>query len=213
MDPGKTPQTSDTQPKWDAKYHFDALSGRVQGQIREVQNTMAQLLAKFEEFSTVTVQTPPQANNPQPAPTNQEDEFERHEEESESEHFEDERVEDNTARVFPLRRDRNGFAARGRGRGRGDQFQPRFQAARRNVYPEQNRYGNADGLLSNIKTTIPEFEGKHDPDAYLDWERKVDKIFECYDFTEVKKVQLASMEFTGYAADWWENIQGRRRRQ
>ncbi|KAH6820467.1 hypothetical protein C2S53_002625 [Perilla frutescens var. hirtella] len=43
---------------------------------------------------------------------------------------------------------------------------------------------------------------------YLDWERKVNKIFDCYDFPEVKKVQLAFMEFTGYAADWWENIQG-----
>ena len=126
---------------------------------------------------------------------------------------------------MPHQRHRNGFGDRGRGRGgaqfqpgRGrarfqpDQFQPRLWA-RRNIHPEQNRYGNAEGLLSNIKTTIPEFEGKHDPDAYLDWERKVDKIFECYDFPEPKKVQLASLEFKGYAATWWEFQQNRRRKE
>ncbi|KAH6796844.1 hypothetical protein C2S52_021398 [Perilla frutescens var. hirtella] len=32
----------------------------------------------------------------------------------------------------------------------------------------------------------------------------VDKIFTCYDFSEIKKVQLASLEFQGYAASWWE---------
>ncbi|KAH6802213.1 Chalcone-flavanone isomerase family protein [Perilla frutescens var. frutescens] len=69
-----------------------------------------------------------------------------------------------------------------------------------------------DRMLNNIKTSIPEFEGLHDPDIYLDWERKVEKIFDCYDFTEVKKVQLACLEFRGYAATWWEMQQERRRR-
>ncbi|KAH6785101.1 hypothetical protein C2S51_037556 [Perilla frutescens var. frutescens] len=55
---------------------------------------------------------------------------------------------------------------------------------------------------SSSKRIIPEFEGLHDPEAYLDWERRVDKIFECYDFLEPKKVHLASLEFKGYAATW-----------
>ncbi|KAH6781706.1 hypothetical protein C2S51_006999 [Perilla frutescens var. frutescens] len=50
--------------------------------------------------------------------------------------------------------------------------------------------------------SILEFEGLHDPDLYLDWECKVDKIFTCYNFPELKKVQLASLEFRGYAASW-----------
>ncbi|KAH6833353.1 hypothetical protein C2S53_005470 [Perilla frutescens var. hirtella] len=72
-------------------------------------------------------------------------------------------------------------------------------------------YGE-DRMLNNIKINIPEFEGLHDPDVYLDWERKVEKIFACYDFTETKKVQLACLEFRGYAATWWEMQQERRRR-
>ncbi|KAH6777247.1 hypothetical protein C2S51_008559 [Perilla frutescens var. frutescens] len=70
-------------------------------------------------------------------------------------------------------------------------------------------YGE-DRMLNNIKTSILEFEGLHDPDVYLDWERKVEKIFACYDFSEVKKVQLACLEFRGYAATWWEMQQERR---
>ncbi|KAH6780821.1 hypothetical protein C2S52_012058 [Perilla frutescens var. hirtella] len=33
-------------------------------------------------------------------------------------------------------------------------------------------YGE-ERMLNNIKTSIPEFEGLHDPDIYLDWERKL----------------------------------------
>ncbi|KAH6787268.1 hypothetical protein C2S52_006820 [Perilla frutescens var. hirtella] len=39
---------------------------------------------------------------------------------------------------------------------------------RRAVHANQNRFRDANNLLSNIKTSIPEFKGLHDPDAYLD---------------------------------------------
>ncbi|KAH6777368.1 hypothetical protein C2S51_008680 [Perilla frutescens var. frutescens] len=68
---------------------------------------------------------------------------------------------------------------------------------RQAVRYERPRNGDGDGLLNNIKISIPEFEGIHDPDLYLDWERKVDKIFACYDFPEIKKVQLTALEFRG----------------
>ncbi|KAH6776380.1 hypothetical protein C2S52_013941 [Perilla frutescens var. hirtella] len=77
-------------------------------------------------------------------------------------------------------------------------------------YPSRNN--EADSLLNNIKISIPAFKGLYDPDLYLKWEMKVNKIFECYDFPEVKKVQLAFMEFTGYAATWWEFQQHQCRR-
>ncbi|KAH6828249.1 hypothetical protein C2S53_009952 [Perilla frutescens var. hirtella] len=37
---------------------------------------------------------------------------------------------------------------------------------------ERPRFEDGDGLLNNIKMSIPEVEGLHDPDLYLDWERK-----------------------------------------
>ncbi|KAH6824151.1 hypothetical protein C2S53_000588 [Perilla frutescens var. hirtella] len=76
-------------------------------------------------------------------------------------------------------------------RERGRPRAPHRCAARANP----SRYSDADSLLNNIKMSIPEFEGLHDLDLCLDWECKVDKIFECYDFPELKKVQLASLEF------------------
>ena len=35
-----------------------------------------------------------------------------------------------------------------------------------------------DNNLGNIKMNIPSFQGKNDPEAYLEWERKVDLIFD-----------------------------------
>ncbi|XP_052483392.1 uncharacterized protein LOC128038800 [Gossypium raimondii] len=41
--------------------------------------------------------------------------------------------------------------------------------------------------------------GRSDPDAYLTWESKVEHVFECYNYSEQKKVRLAAMEFVDYA--------------
>ena len=42
---------------------------------------------------------------------------------------------------------------------------------------------------------IPLFQGKNDPEAYLEWEKKVELIFECHNYFEEKKVKLAVIEF------------------
>ena len=34
--------------------------------------------------------------------------------------------------------------------------------------------------LGNIKMKIPSFQGQNDPEAYLEWEKKVELIFECH---------------------------------
>ena len=57
-----------------------------------------------------------------------------------------------------------------------------------------------------IKMTIPEFDGKADPDAYTNWEEKVKKIFDVHDYSEQKKVKLVVFEFTGHASIWWRKI-------
>ncbi|KAH6783908.1 hypothetical protein C2S52_008867 [Perilla frutescens var. hirtella] len=63
-----------------------------------------------------------------------------------------------------------------------------------------------DSLLNNIKTSIPEFEGLHDPDLYLDWECKVEKIFDCYDFPEQKKERRRHERYP--PVDTWEEMKG-----
>jgi hypothetical protein len=59
---------------------------------------------------------------------------------------------------------------------------------------------------------IPSFQGKNDPEAYLEWEKKVELIFECHNYPEEKKVKLAVIKFTDYAIIWWDQFVMNRRR-
>ncbi|KAL1535252.1 hypothetical protein AAHA92_31332 [Salvia divinorum] len=63
-----------------------------------------------------------------------------------------------------------------------------------------------DGDLRSIKLKIPTFQGRSDPEAYLEWEKKVELIFECHNYSEEKKVRLAAIEFTDYAIVWWDQL-------
>ncbi|XP_028216647.1 uncharacterized protein LOC114398673 [Glycine soja] len=60
--------------------------------------------------------------------------------------------------------------------------------------------------MDDVKVKIPNFLGTYDLKAYLDWEMKVDQIFICNNFSEEKKMWLASLEFEGYALVWWNQI-------
>ncbi|KAH0716261.1 hypothetical protein KY284_009166 [Solanum tuberosum] len=51
---------------------------------------------------------------------------------------------------------------------------------------------------------IPSFKGTRDLDLYLDWERRVEAIFDCHNYSEGKKVKLVVVEFSDYAASWWK---------
>ncbi|XP_057811708.1 LOW QUALITY PROTEIN: uncharacterized protein LOC131025929 [Salvia miltiorrhiza] len=59
---------------------------------------------------------------------------------------------------------------------------------------------------------IPPFQGKNDPELYLDWERKVELMFDCHSYSELKKVKLAAVEFSDYALVWWDQLVTSRRR-
>ena len=69
-----------------------------------------------------------------------------------------------------------------------------------------------DNDLGNIKIKIPSFQGKNDPEAYLEWETKMDMVFDCHNYSEMKKVKLAVIEFTDYAIIWWDQLLINRRR-
>ena len=71
-------------------------------------------------------------------------------------------------------------------------------------------YEDMDG--ENIQLKIPNFEGKNDLEAYLEWEKKIDWIFDCHSYFEQIKVKLVMIEFTAYAMIWWDQIVISRRR-
>ncbi|KAF8099434.1 hypothetical protein N665_0244s0033 [Sinapis alba] len=75
-----------------------------------------------------------------------------------------------------------------------------------------NRRQPATDNLGNLKLRIRPFHGKNDPDAYLEWEKKIELVFNCQQYTEERKVRIAATEFCGYAINWWEQIATTRRR-
>ena len=53
---------------------------------------------------------------------------------------------------------------------------------------------------------ISSFQGKNDPEAYLEWERKVELVFDCHNYSKNKKVKLAGRGFSDYATVWWDQL-------
>ncbi|KAI3472895.1 hypothetical protein Pfo_030915 [Paulownia fortunei] len=69
-----------------------------------------------------------------------------------------------------------------------------------------------DDDLGSIKVKIPPFQGRNDPEAYLEWEKKMEMVFKCHNYSENKKVKLVAIEFTDYAIIWWDKLLKERRR-
>jgi hypothetical protein len=87
----------------------------------------------------------------------------------------------------------------------------RFECGYRNREPRMGR-PRRDNDLGNIKIKIPSFQGKNDPEVYLEWETKMEMVFDCHSYLEIKKVKLAAIEFTDYAIVWWDQLLINRRR-
>ncbi|KAK7338257.1 hypothetical protein VNO77_18861 [Canavalia gladiata] len=80
-------------------------------------------------------------------------------------------------------------------------------------YTERRRYrGEKDNNLGSTKLSLPLFQGKNEPETYLEWERKAEHMFNCHNYSEEKKVRLASFSFIDYANIWWDQFILNRRR-
>ncbi|KAH9705041.1 hypothetical protein KPL70_011721 [Citrus sinensis] len=71
---------------------------------------------------------------------------------------------------------------------------------------DDRRARHIDLDLGSIKLKIPSFQGKNDPKTYLEWEKKVELVFDCQNYSEEKKVKLAAVEFTDYAIILWDQL-------
>jgi hypothetical protein len=80
--------------------------------------------------------------------------------------------------------------------------------------PRRNPMGQdgVDRNLGSLKIKIPSFQGKNDPEAYLEWEKKIELTFSCHNYSEKKKMRLAVIEFIDYAIMWWDQLVTNRRR-
>jgi len=84
----------------------------------------------------------------------------------------------------------------GRGGGRGFAV---FGARRENDIQQPLR--DEDGL-GKPKFSIPTFEGSTDVEEYLSWELKIERLWRLHEYSEDRKIKLASSEFDGYALRW-----------
>ena len=61
------------------------------------------------------------------------------------------------------------------------------------------RYGESspqvDNSLSSIKVKMPPFCGKNDVDAFLEWEQKVEMIFNCHNYYKEKRYNSLLLSF------------------
>ena len=59
---------------------------------------------------------------------------------------------------------------------------------------------------------IPSFQGKNNLESYVEWEKKMELVFDCHNDSELKKVKLAAIELSDYAIIWWDQLLLNRRR-
>ncbi|KAL1217253.1 hypothetical protein V5N11_013545 [Cardamine amara subsp. amara] len=60
--------------------------------------------------------------------------------------------------------------------------------------------------FGSLKLRVPHFQGKNDPDVYLEWEKKIEMVFDCQFYTNANKVKVAATEFSDYALCWWDQL-------
>lgn len=88
----------------------------------------------------------------------------------------------------------------------------------RGVRCERGLRGNSrgrDGVdrnLGSIKMKIPSSQDRTDPEVYLDWEKRIELVFDSHKFSEEKKVKLAVIKFTDYVIIWSDQLVTNRRK-
>ena len=82
----------------------------------------------------------------------------------------------------------------------------------RRVNDGSNRIKRQD-RSEGVKLNVSSFKGRSDPDAYVDWEMKIQHAFSYNDYPEKQKVKLAAATFSDYALVWWKKNQREMKRE
>ncbi|CAL9217596.1 unnamed protein product, partial [Arabidopsis halleri] len=88
----------------------------------------------------------------------------------------------------------------------------RRRAQRNNQEMEEEEEDCLRPNSMNMKLKAPTFAGRVDPEAYLEWEQRMEHIFAYYKYTDQKKLALAVAQLTNHALSWWDREVSDRRR-
>ncbi|KAF8090857.1 hypothetical protein N665_0463s0016 [Sinapis alba] len=101
----------------------------------------------------------------------------------------------------------NGPQLRRRNQPREEDIQP--QSEEDHTDPIRRRGRDCDDEIpwqggKELKLIPPTFSGRVNPDAYIEWERRMEYIFEYYHYSKAKKIALAAAQLTENALAWWD---------
>ncbi|GJX58806.1 RNA-directed DNA polymerase [Tanacetum coccineum] len=65
---------------------------------------------------------------------------------------------------------------------------------------------NGSRHSNDIKVDIPEYDGKLDPDEFVEWLRIVKLVFNYKQTTEGNKIKIVALKLRKYASTWWFNV-------
>ncbi|GKV20583.1 hypothetical protein SLEP1_g30682 [Rubroshorea leprosula] len=77
--------------------------------------------------------------------------------------------------------------------------------------PQQNAAPKSTDL--GIKIDIPDFEGRLQPDEFINWLHTVERVFKLKDIPDDKRVKLVAIKLKKHASIWWENLRRSRERE
>nr|GEW87634.1 RNA-directed DNA polymerase [Tanacetum cinerariifolium] len=69
-----------------------------------------------------------------------------------------------------------------------------------------NKEGYGSHYSNDIKVDIHEYNGKLDPDEFVEWLRTVELVFDYKQTTEDNKVKVVALKLRKYASTWWSNV-------
>ena len=85
----------------------------------------------------------------------------------------------------------------------------------RDQIPPSNNWHNTDPpnpnaqYLKSIKIDVPNFDGYHDPQFFMDWTLQLDWYFSWYELTDSRKIKSATIKLSGQANQYWTNLGNR----
>ncbi|VFQ90724.1 unnamed protein product [Cuscuta campestris] len=75
------------------------------------------------------------------------------------------------------------------------------------------RRNNQEKSSSDFKVEMPTFDGKDDPDDFIEWLETIERVFDYTEVPEDKKVKLVALKFRGYASTLRTNTTTKRKRE
>jgi hypothetical protein len=54
-----------------------------------------------------------------------------------------------------------------------------------------------------VTVSMPSYNGRYNPQFYIEWECQISDIFVSHNFSERKKIKTAISTFTDFASLWW----------